>query len=238
MNRAALHTRDVACMEVMQALHFLSVDVAAGIGLMSDDRIAADPADVAYFVARTAVSELICLGVPVNGLAIATSLPQDRRQPVEAGILELLASLDADPQLVWSHENYLDVHQTAIAVTATGWQYPHRVVCQSPAAGTHAFLYGPGYVRQNIRRSDDDLPNLASLRHYLQTAERVLQVIPIGSRGIEHDISKLCESSGLRFRGSEAENMTRGGPGLGFLILAACHPELPQCRLLGAFTSD
>ena len=236
--KTELAHRDVICAEAGPLLCFTSVDVAAGIGSLSNDNVLADPADVAYFVCRAAVTELVSLNVSVRIIAVATSFPHDKRQPVDVGVSELLSSVGANPRILFSHENYIRVPHTTIAVTAIGWERPRKIVCRRLLPGMAVYAYGPGYLRPDIRRTDGDLPDLALLRRYIDANNDVRQIIPVGSRGIRHDIHVLGESTGLRFEGSTKGCSLRGGPGLQFLILASTPPPLSECRRLGVFVSD
>lgn len=223
MNSHILQTlkyRDVAFYRTDSIIHLSSLDFAAGIGPSRLDQIKANLSDLGYFVARTALSELWTLNAHISSVAIGTSLKYNDKDKIIIGLNYLFKQLRISPKVIFSHENYLNTEVSSIAVLCTGYTDLNKLICFKIRKGDLIYSFGLGYIRQDIKKEDLDIPDLSYLKRSLNN-NNIRQIIPIGSRGIMHEIMTIKNTYSLNIQLINKIDVGKGGPGLQFLIISS-----------------
>lgn len=236
-NINCIKSRDVSFFKVGKKYIFSSIDIASGIGDQRLDSHKANLSDVAYFVARTALVELLCLNVSLSSLAIASSLSHEHKDDIQEGIDFLSHSLNSKPAYIFSHENYTHSSITSLSVTASGFADPDQIICDRIQDNSLVYYLGSGFTDVPLNRTMLNIPNL-NILHSIVLLDRVLQVIPVGSRGGGHDILSISQDYGLIYKGSSKPFGNRGGPGLQFLVITDSELDIPDLHLAGRFVSS
>lgn len=231
----ALKNRDITFYAKSDELFLSSVDFAAGIGSAKCDINKADIEDVSYFVARAAISELWTLNSDIISIAIGTSIKHSEKKKIISGVHFLFQQLQIEPQIIFSHENYFESEFTSLAVFCTGLVGLNKLVCHEIQRGDLIYSFGSGYIRSEIKRTDSDMPDLYLIRQILKQSKCVRQVVPVGYRGIYHDITTLQKLYSLRAELIKQLDLLKGGPGLQFLVVTAEHIQFEGVTHLGKF---
>lgn len=236
---AELAERDVVARSLGDGRFLVqAVDVAVGIGLAPGDALGARPDDVGYFVARTAAAELWSLGA---GTALAAVTIADRgvADRVLAGVRTAFAEMGEVVPAVLSTENYVAATMSSVSVAVSGVIDEHALILGQPRAGHHALLLGGGY-RRDAGAPDLGRWPLRFLARLLDQRQHLVQVVPVGSGGVERDLVGLRRRHGLVLdeAASSLDLRQQGGPGLQFLVIAEGPVECQYLTSLGDLTSD
>ncbi len=228
-----LKNRNVIYRDCGTGLLLSSVDASASIGPLAKDKIPAKLEDVAYFVARTAIVELWTLNATVISLGIGTSCHHSYKGLIVDGLGCLMGDIGIDPDVIYSHENYVSSDITAISVFCSGTVTARDLVCRELKKGNLLHVFGSGYVRPDIRRHDTDIPDLNALRSLLREETSIRQIVPIGSRGLMHCIGALEKCYSLTATLANPVKTLRGGPGLQFLLISEGDIPVQEAQYLG-----
>jgi hypothetical protein len=235
---AELAQRDVAACPLGDGrLLIHAVDVAVGIGPAPGDALQARPADVGYYVARTAAAELWSLGAG-PALAAVTVADRGAADDVLEGVRSAFREMGGTVPVVRSTENYVAATVSSVSVAVSGVADEHALILGRPRAGHHILLLGGGYRRD---ANAPDLPRwpLQTLANVLGQRRHLIQVIPVGSAGAQRDLEDLRRRHGLVMAAAAPAMDLRqpGGPGLQFLVIAQGPVDCPGLVPLGALTS-
>lgn len=239
--RQSLRRRDVAVTPVQSQLLLSSIDLSQSIGPRKMDKVRAPVFANAYFVSRTALAEIVALGAIPTTIAVGNTSAQDK-DAVIAGLSLALSELGIDAEVQFSHENYYETTESAIAVTCVALVAEKDV--RILASNGPAFVYYSNLRLPPILDPDEfhrrwPLTELLTILRHPQT----LEVIPGGSRGVVVDIERLCADLQLVFHPSlAATDITnslseRAGPGCKFLIITNAPVEHTNYELVGQIVS-
>jgi hypothetical protein len=237
----SLRRRDVVVARVQSQLLISSIDFSQSIGPRNMDKIRAPVFANAYFVARTALAEIVALGGTPATILVGNTSAQDK-DAVTEGLDLALSEIDISTEIQFSHENYNETNESAISVTciATMAEHAIRIFTSSrPAFVYYSNLTLPPILDPNEFHRKWPLTELLTILRHPQT----LEIIPGGSRGVMVDIERLCADHQLVFRpslaaASMAKSLSeRAGPGCKFLIITNAQVERPSYELIGQFTA-
>ncbi|TPK85726.1 hypothetical protein FJ936_09325 [Mesorhizobium sp. B2-4-13] len=214
-----------------------AVDFSQGIGSRPSDRINATAFANAYFVARAAVAELVSLGVKPDVLTVGNTSVVDKRA-VGSAVDMLQSEVNATALVQFSHENYCEGNESAIAVSAVASIVARDLkLIDNPAM---AFAY---YSNLTLPTALDPeyfhaCYPLSDILQLIRKPE-ILEIIPGGSRGVAGDIVKLCDGLGYAFEsgllGLEATRQLSvgAGPACKFLVLATSPVQIRGYDFIG-----
>lgn len=236
---AELAERDVVARSLGDGRFLVqAVDVAVGIGPAPGDTLGARPADVGYYVARAAAAELWSLGA---GTALAAVTVADRGVAdfVLEGVRTAFEEMGEAVPVVRSTENYVATTVSSVSVAVSGVIEEHALILGRPRSGHHALLLGGGYHR-DADTSDVRRWPLDALASLLEQRQHLVQVVPVGSGGVERDLKYLRRKHGLVLAepAPSVDLRQQGGPGLQFLVIAQGPVECQYLTPLGDFTPD
>jgi hypothetical protein len=215
-----------------------AVDVAVGIGPKPGDAIPAAMLDVGYAVTRTAASELWSLGAAP---AVAAVTIGDRRAAdrVLEGVDAAFEEMGLAVPRVRSTENYVEAAVSSVSVAVSGVIDEDALLLGEVRAGHQILVLGGGY-RPGAGDPQVGRWPLAALAVLFEQRRHLVQVVPVGSGGIERDLEDLRRRHGLVLVGTgPAQDLRRpGGPGLQFLVIADGPVGGPHLARLGDLRPD
>lgn len=174
----------------------VSCDISAGFGERKFDIVKCSPEISVSFTLRTAMLELIAYGAtPINvvdtlsveydptGLSIIQQMKQD-----------LAAMGFSDISINGSTEDNLDIQMTTVSVTVIG-RAPHRKTRQiNPAT---VYQLGKPLVGNEVLANLDNIFTVKDAID-LRSDPGVIDMIPVGSKGIEYELNVLATSNGQK----------------------------------------
>lgn len=202
MNMKVESFRDVLLLPVSQEdILILSCDSAGGIGEKSEDVVKTSSEIVGYFTARVTLAEILALGARpitvVDALAVEME-PTGRKilQGIQRAIHEI--GLDEDIALNGSTEENFPTCQTGIGITALGI-IPRKDFRKKRAQkGCHIVLVGKPLVGQEVLDEPQSVLHLKDISN-LQKHPKVLEILPVGSKGIRYEIREMAKDNALDF---------------------------------------
>lgn len=238
----SLRRRDVVATRMQSQLLLSSIDFSQSIGPRKMDKVRATVFANAYFVSRAALAEIVALGAIPAMIAVGNSSIQDKAAVI-AGLDLVLSELGIDAEVQFSHENYHETDESAIAVTCVALAAEHDIrifASNGPAFAYYSNLMLPPILDPEEFHRRWPLSELFTILRHPQT----LEIIPGGSRGIMGDIERLRADLKLVFHPSlapadMAKSLSQGaGPGCKFLIITNTPVERANYELIGQLTAS
>lgn len=211
----------------------ISCDSAGGIGDKKGDVIFAEPRVLGYHTASVALMEMLSIGVFPFFLSNTLSVEMDPTGlEIIKGIKDALSILDLDSkvEITGSTEENINVTSSGMGLTLMGrvsrkdFRFP-KTKDQDVAAVIGSPACGQGVT-------DGDESSFFSLKALkkIMGKDYIHEIIPAGSRGIDHEITQLIERSKLIFRQWDTVNFdiyASAGPATSALVtLNRDHLEL------------
>jgi hypothetical protein len=214
---------DVALVRLGRSLVAVACDSCAAAGDKPGDAVPATPYVVGRFTCRVPLLELLAVGArPFLVVATMGVEPEPAGSRMLAGIRDeaRLAGV-ADDAILISTEKNIPVSQTALGVTVLGRARPGALRYGRGRAGQTVVAVGHPRVGREVHLDDPEIADIPTLRLALDFP-LVGDAIPVGSRGIAVEATRLARRAGLDFRPglqSGTVDLTRSaGPATCFLV--------------------
>ena len=212
----------------------IACDSCGGIGNKENDVVKVSPDLVGYFTAHVALSEVLAIGArPISLINTLAVEMEDTGKEILKGINKALSYLDLGDEITinGSTEENIPVCQTAMGVTVIGvvnkkWCMPktHK--------GTLAVVVGIPKVGQEVLQDyGKETMSLLTLKKLLQN-NKVQEILPVGSKGILHELKELAQSNGLSYvlkDNTQVDLLKSGGPST-CVIISIWEHDLPQLK--------
>lgn len=188
----------------------VACDSVGGIGPRPGDMFSVDARTVTHFAARVPILEVLSTGasptVIVDTLSIERG-PTANEMIEEVRALARELGLDPDTSVTGSTEDNVATSATALGITVVGVAGPGRFRPSSAGPGDLVVAVGLplSAPRDRLVPGDPRMPSIAEVRA-IAALPGIHEVLPVGSRGIAHEISQLVATQGLLARDA--------GPGL------------------------
>lgn len=201
----------------------ISCDSIGGIGEKKEDRVQAPPEVVGYYGARVALMEVIALRAKPLALINTLSVEMENYgERILAGIEKAVRELPRDvvmPVTGSSEENFPMV-QTALGVTVIGTLEKKADLPPKTDGGESLFLVGLPKVGEGVLADEGEVLSMEDLYHLINH-RGVKDILPIGSKGIAHELEVLGEEGGKVDREThrEIDFFQSGGPSTSALVL-------------------
>ncbi|WP_125770130.1 hypothetical protein [Companilactobacillus furfuricola] len=170
----------------------VSCDISAGFGDRKLDIVKCAPQISVSFTLRTAMLELISYGATPLNVVDTLSVEYDPTgismiKQMQTDLAEMGFSNIA---INGSTEDNLDIQMTTVSVTVIG-KAAHRV--DAPSKTASVFQLGTPLVGEEVLAN---LDNIFSVKEalYLRKEASVVDMIPVGSKGIGYELSVLAKS--------------------------------------------
>ncbi|MBP2071258.1 AIR synthase related protein [Thermoanaerobacterium butyriciformans] len=207
--------RDVLIIHEGDVAYAISCDSTGAIGEKENDVLKVDAEMVGRAAIKVALSEILCVGAwPI---AISDALSNEMN-PTGIKIIdgikkELIENEIYDVVLTGSTEENFPSTMTGVGVTAIGRAAKEELKVRKAKAGMEVGLIGYPRVGQEVLYCHDVL----SLKDYVKIfrCNEIAEAIPVGSKGIRHELDVLKLSSGLEFLKeykSDLDDEKSGGP--------------------------
>lgn len=207
--------RDVLIIHEGDVVYAVSCDSTGAIGDKVNDVLKVDAEVVGRAAIKVALSELLCIGAwPI----IISDTLSNEMNPTGIKIIggirkELNDNEIYDVALTGSTEENFPSTMTGVGVTAIGKAEKEALKVRKAKAGMEVGLFGYPRVGQEVLCCHDIL----SLKDYVKIFRcgEIVEAIPVGSKGIKHELNVLKLSSGLEFLKeykSDLDDTKSGGP--------------------------
>jgi hypothetical protein len=181
----------------------IACDSVGGIGPRKDDTVAATAYTTGFFAVRTPLLELLCAGafphLIVNTLCFESGPQADE---MVRAIVEVAAGLGLPRSAVTgSTEDNVRTTTTGIGITVIGSVTSGGLRTGRSRAGDLVACLGlprsaPQFV---LTPGDPELPTVEEVSAALAIS-LVREALPVGSRGIAHELASLADTAGLHHR--------------------------------------
>lgn len=196
--------RDLSLIPLPDGSHLvIACDSVGGIGPRMGDTVAATAYTTGFFALRTPLLELLCVGalprLIINNLCFESG-PQ--AEETTRAIVEIAAELGLPGSVVTgSTEDNVLTTTTGIGITVIGSASPAGLRAGRSRVGDVVACLGiprsaPAFV---LAPEDPELPTVAEVAAAL-AIPAVREALPVGSRGIAHELAALADTAGLRHR--------------------------------------
>ncbi|MGG1574747.1 ATPase [Fictibacillus sp. NRS-1165] len=175
----------------------MAADNSGGIGSLPMDTVHVPYPVVAAFGARVCAMEVMAAGGEPHTFLIHSFNGEEAWAELVKGTERTFGQLDLKGvQITGSTESNMKMMQSASSFTMIGkaTQGTLRLNCTPPHA-KYAVIGAPLVGEEVISRHEDVLP--LSLFRRLLTTEGIYEVLPVGSKGISHEMEILTKSSAV-----------------------------------------
>ena len=183
------------------------------------------------FTARVALMETIAIGARPKCISATISLERGRIScDILAGLREEVSLLDYEIPIVSSTENNFTVKQSGLGVTVIGIVNRASMRLGKSRRDDVVLSIGYPFVGHEVVSADKQglIADLSDVMRLARLAF-VHDIIPVGSRGIDHETTTLAKDSHLRFIGATLSKIdSRQSAGPGTVILCSAQVERIQ----------
>lgn len=207
----------------------IACDSIGAIGDKEMDVVKVTPELTAYETVKVALGELLALGAaPIavsDGLAVET-YPTGKR--MIDGVRKAISELpDYEIALTGSCEDNMHTVQTGAGITVIGIIQEAQVKYRITKPGDRAVLFGTPLYGDDFSKKLHlalQLPDFTAIRK----VPGLLEMVPVGSKGIAYEVLKIAEDNGLGFEWENSlpfDVRQSGGPA------SCCVATLPEAGI-------
>ena len=214
--------RDLTIIETSDAQAVVvSCDSCGSIGMKESDELRTDNFIVGKFTARVTLLEVLASGaVPVLLADMICNEMNDTGREIIAGIREELKRCGCqDIEITGSTEENFRTKMTALGMTVIGHAPVSELRFRKAKPGTKILLYGSPQVGEKVDISSNIIYEKLN---FLLKSEGVLEIVPVGSKGIRYEADELASLNGLKSSLTEgaADYSASAGPATCLIALS------------------
>lgn len=196
--------RDVTLLELTEdAFVAISCDSCGGIGDKIHDVLHVSPEVVGYETTKVALFELLSMGVQpkvvINGLCVEM-VPTGEK--ILQGIQRALAELDLGDgvEITGSTEENMPVQATGMSISIMGFINKSAFMNRARTKPKDvAVLFGRPFKGEDfLAAKKEEVMDLLALQKLL-SHEEVIQVVPLGSQGLQKELEALAKENQLAY---------------------------------------
>jgi hypothetical protein len=175
-------------------------DVNAGVGERPGDCLRLQPEEAGFSAAKVALMEVLAAGAEPFLVIDALCGPLDEygRRVVD-GVRRAMRDADANALLLGSDETNMTTVQTGVGVTVVGSSSASRLLLGRSRPG--AVVVCAGVPRDGLSapyaEGDGDVAGPRDVLD-LRDCDLCQELLPVGSRGVAHEVRELARVAGLR----------------------------------------
>lgn len=210
----------------------VACDSSGAIGLKEQDQVEVPPEITSAFCLRVPLMEILAVGgVPKIVVDTISNEMNPTGNLMLTGINTELKKAGFDDVLInGSTEENMTTTMTSIGVTVIGSIEKKSFVYGKIIKGSSLYQVGYPYVGEAVLKKQDQIFSYQDLLN-LRKQEGVLEMIPVGSKGILYEANQLAKSSKLIFKeNNQAENLTQSA-GPATVLLVAVDKEVEPVLL-------
>ncbi|EAD5681538.1 alpha-L-fucosidase [Listeria innocua] len=236
--------RDLSVIDVPGGCILTSCDISAGFGEKVHDGLRVAPEVTARLTLRVALLEMLASGavvVAVSDVIGAEMEPTGKR--VIAGLNDELIKADLGHiELNGSTEENMNVTQTSVGVLVTGFATKAALKLINVHEAAVLFAFGEPIVGAEVLQRMTEMPDYHLVKQ-LVSDSRVLEVVPVGSKGMAYEANTLARLNDCVFEASgvfnEATMKKTAGPASVILVavkaseVKSFEQNFPAAKCLG-----
>ncbi|MBS4535492.1 selenophosphate synthase [Clostridium sp. D2Q-14] len=179
----------------------VSCDSSGGIGEKEEDILKTSGDIVGYFTGKVAIAEILALGAkPITIVDTLSVEMNNTGKNILKGVKKALLEIGIDENIVVTgstEENFHTV-QTGIGVTVIGIIQKNLFRKTMAEDGAMIVLAGLPLVGQDVLENPDKIVSLKDIVN-LKENHHVLEILPVGSKGILYEMKLMAEDRDLDF---------------------------------------
>lgn len=179
----------------------IACDSCGGIGLKTCDSVQATPQVVGRLTTRVVLMEILSTGaIPIALTAAICSEPNPTGEALLEGICQSMEEAGfPNLPLTISTEKNTPTHQTALGMTAIATLQNRTLESRKSKIGCRVYAAGIPKVGQELSEDESQIADFTTLKQLLD-ASGVLEIWPVGSRGILAEGIDLAASAGGKLK--------------------------------------
>ncbi|GKV58382.1 hypothetical protein LMRF01_0326 [Listeria monocytogenes] len=196
--------RDLSVIDVPGGCVLTSCDISAGFGEKVHDGLRVAPEVTARLTLRVALLEMLASGavvVAVSDVIGAEMEPTGKR--VIAGLKDELIKADLGHiELNGSTEENMNVTQTSVGVLVTGFATKAALKLINVHEAAVLFAFGEPIVGAEVLQRMAEMPDYHLVKKLVEHSD-VLEVVPVGSKGMAYEANTLARLNDCTFKASD-----------------------------------
>lgn len=198
-----IKARDITLVDIGDSKTMvIACDSCGGIGLKTGDTLKVPPYYIGKFTTRVAVMEVICSGAEVVTVvdAVCNEMEPTGKEIMLGINSELEAAGINHASLTGSTEENFPTISTGLGVTAIGIARNMNLKVCSVYQKAVIISVGIPKVGSEIKlEGDSEIVSYEDI-NYLLKREDVLEIVPVGSKGIKYEALKLSEINNMKLK--------------------------------------
>ncbi|UOR10880.1 ATPase [Halobacillus amylolyticus] len=216
----------------------IATDNSGGIGLKPDDMVHVSYKTVVESLFRVSLMDCLAVGATPFAVTISNFVGDEVWEELEQTVRNLGNSLGYSLDITGSTESNMEMSQSAISLSILGWvDSSEKRIGISPEICGVAII-GEPLVGKDVLAHPE---KIAPLELFLTIAEQdwVYEILPVGSKGIQHSVKELEKRNGWTKRGLDIpfDEKASGGPSTSFMITYDQKYQQDLLRLTGKYTT-
>jgi len=200
--------RDVSVIDLENNLKiFVACDSSGGIGLKEMDEFKIPPEITGYYTVNVITCELEALGVHpsiiVNNVCAEMN---DTAKRIIQGINRYLAEYypEEEIDLTGSTEENFKTYQTALGMVAIGYKVIENFRFYNTKSQNELILVGKPNVGEEVLQNEDENINASTVKA-LRNIKGIIDIVPIGSKGVNYEAENIGNFRNLNLKYYEKE---------------------------------
>ncbi|MFO7888096.1 MAG: alpha-ribazole-5-phosphate synthase [Eubacteriales bacterium] len=195
---------------------FVACDSSGGIGLKEMDELKVPPEITGYYTVNVITCELEALGVhPSLIINNVCAEMNDTAKRIIQGINRYLSEYypEEEISLTGSTEENFKTYQTALGMVAIGYKKTQDFAFFNTKSQNELILVGRPNLGKEVLKNEDENINAATVK-VLRTIKGVIDIVPIGSKGINYEAENIgnFRNLNLKYYENEVDLYKSSGP--------------------------
>lgn len=195
--------RDLTIIEISNEQSIvIACDSCGGIGFKEGDSLKVSPFFTGRLTARVALFEVLCSGARVITLAdaVCNEMNPTGNEIIKGIKAELKCAEISNIVLTGSTEENIPTISTALGITVVGIALNKELKINKVKSGAIIISIGIPRVGHEVNFQSDNENVSYDLIRKLLNEKNVLELVPVGSKGILYEAKALSESNGFAFK--------------------------------------
>ncbi|WP_086313475.1 hypothetical protein A5821_000980 [Enterococcus sp. 7F3_DIV0205] len=222
-------------------------DSSAAIGLKEADQVKVDPEITAAFCLRVALLEVLAVGgKPTMVIDTIGGEMEPTGKRMLKGLTAELKKAGLENVLInGSTEENMLTEMTSIGVTVIGSIHKAELNYGKVLSGSWLYQVGEPFMGSDVLMQEQEIFSYQDF-YAIQKQAHVLEILPVGSKGVSYEAAKLAESSGLKVIFDQIQFMDSRSAGPATVLLVAVEENQPlqltnqaiHIKKIGYFTEE
>lgn len=220
--------RDVSAIFITEDLGVLvACDSSGGLGMKVADDVKVSPKLVSQFCLRVALMEILALGGKPKLVVDTLSNEMDSTgKEMLAGIETELKKADLENQVAinGSTEENMPTTMTALGITVVAEIQREKLAYGNIQPGDYLYQVGLPYVGEAVIQNQEKIFSYQDMAD-LKAQVGVVELLPVGSKGILYEADQLARASDCSFQAAEQLEAGEVSAGPATVLLVATRQE-------------